>query len=164
MDQNSLKRGFISLPLMAWGAIAVVILTLLSGIAYKIRESGKDVIRLEWSEANAKERERLDRERVERNTITDKREAEHATTQATLDARYRAALVGVRKPAIDGEAKPLSQAASVIACPDRQADAAGRLERLEEGILGLLERGDKAISRAITCKLWLEDQTKVNVK
>ena len=142
----------------------IVVIAMLSGIAYKIRESGKDAIRLEWADANRKEKERLDRERDVRNSITDKREAEHATDAADRDARYRAALLGLRKPAVNGEAKPLSQAATVVACPSRQANVAGGLERLEEGILGLLERGDKAIARSITCRDWLQDQAKVKVQ
>ena len=157
------QRGFITTGwLYLLGAIAII--AMLSGIAYKIRESGKDAIRLEWAGANRKEKARLDRERDVRNSITDKREAESATAYADLDARYRAANVGLRKPAGDGEAKPLSQAAAIVACPGRQADVASGLERLEEGILGLLERGDRAIARSITCRDWLEDQAKVNVK
>ena len=154
------QRGSILLYLV----LGLAILATLSGIAWKIRESGKDAIRLEWAEANRKERDRLDREAVLRNGITEKREAENATAYANLDARYRAALAGLRdKSRGDGKAQPLSQAASVLACPDRQADVAGRLERLEEGVLGLLERGDKAIARTITCRNWLEDQLKVKV-
>ena len=158
-----MSRGFIATGwLYLLGAIAV--LAMLSGIAYKIRESGKDAIRLEWADANRKEKARLDREAALRNSITDKREAENATAYADLDARYRAALLGLRKPPVNGEAKPLSRAATVLACPDRQADVAGRLERLEEGILGLLERGDKAIRRSITCRDWLQDQIAVKVQ
>ena len=151
--------------LIAYLVLVLAILATLSGIAWKIRESGKDAIRLEWAEANRKERDRLDREAVLRNGITEKREAENATAYANLDARYRAALIGLRdKSRSDGKAQPLSQAASILACPDRQADVAGRLERLEVGVLGLLERGDKAIARTITCYNWLNDQAKVNVR
>ena len=128
-------------------------------------KKGEKSKQAEWDKANQKERDRLDREAAVRNGITDKREGEHATAYANLDARYRAALAGLRdKSRGDGKAQPLSQAASVLACPDRQADVAGRLERLEEGVLGLLERGDKAIARTITCKTWLEDQLKVKVQ
>ena len=155
------QRGF---GMIFYLLAGLAILVTLSGIAYKIRESGKDAVRLEWAEANEKERARLAKEAAIRNTITEKREAENATAYANLDARYRAALVGLRdKSRSDGKAQPLSASASVIACPDRQADVAGRLERLEEGILGLLERGDRAITRTVTCKAWLEDQLKVKV-
>ena len=154
------QRGSILLYLV----LGLAILATLSGIAWKIRESGKDAIRVEWAEENRKERDRLDREALVRNGITDKREAENATAYADLDARYRAVLIGLRdKSRSDGKAKPLSQAASVLACAPRQADVAGQLERLEEGVLGLLERGDNAIARTITCRNWLEDQLKVKV-
>ena len=127
-------------------------------------EKGEKSKQAEWDSENRKERERLDREAAVRNGVTDKREAENAKRYANLDARYRAALVGLRdKSRSDGKAQPLSQAATLIACPDRQADVAGRLERLEVGVLGLLERGDKAIERTITCRSWLEDQLKVKV-
>ena len=159
------QRGMIQMNLIAYGLIAIAILALLSGIAYKIRESGKDAIRLEWAEANRAEKERQERERETRNTITEKREAENATAYADLDRRYRAALLGVRvQPGSNPEAPPLSAAAGVIACPDRQADAARRLERLEAGVLGLLERGDRAIVRSETCRAWLGEQMKVEVR
>lgn len=157
------QRGFIA-SILLYGILAVAILAILSGLAYKIRESGKDAIRLEWADANRKEEERKKREADARNELTHQREAQNATAYASLDTRYRAALLRLRKPAGDGEAKPLSSAASVFACPDRQADLTERLGSLEEGILGLLERGDRAIARTITCRDWLEDQAKVSVK
>ena len=154
------ERGSIIL----YGLIALAVLGTLSGISWKIRESGKDAIRVEWAAANEKERARLAREATARDTITAKKEADNAKRYSTLDARYRAAIAGLRKPTGDGQAKPLSAAASVLSCPDRSADVAGRLERLEEGILGLLERGDRAIARTITCRDWLNDQGKVSVR
>ena len=48
------ERGSIIL----YGLIALAVLGTLSGIAYKIRESGKDAIRVEWAEANRAQRER----------------------------------------------------------------------------------------------------------
>ena len=48
------QRGSILLYAVA----AIAILGILSGIAYKIRESGKDAIRLEWAEANRLQREK----------------------------------------------------------------------------------------------------------
>lgn len=156
------QRGF---GLVVYLILGVAILAILSGIAYRIRESGKDAVRLEWADANRKERERLDREAAVRSSITDKREADNATAYANLDARYRAALLGLRQPlAGDGKAKPLSEAARLAHCPDGSARLVEGLARLEAEILGLLERGDRAIQRTITCKTWLEDQAKVNVK
>ena len=157
------QRGFIATGwLYLLGAVAV--LALLSGIAYKIRESGKESVRLEWALANQKEKERQGREAAIRNTVTDKQEAAHATALASLDVRYRAALRGVRVPAVNNQAPPLSQVAASLGCPDRQSDTAERLAVLEEGVLGLLERGDKAIARTIVCKQWIEEQQKVVVE
>lgn len=50
----SRERGSILLYAVA----AIAILGILSGIAYKIRGSGKDAIRLEWAEANRLQREK----------------------------------------------------------------------------------------------------------
>lgn len=40
--------------LLAYGLVALAGLSTLSGIAWKIRESGKDAVRVEWSAANEK--------------------------------------------------------------------------------------------------------------
>ncbi len=37
--------------LLSYGIIALAILGMLGGIGYKVRESGKDAVRLEWKEA-----------------------------------------------------------------------------------------------------------------
>lgn len=147
--------------ILFYAILGLAILMTLSGIAYKIRESGKDAIRVEWAAANAAEEARKAEEKKQRDTLTAKREAENAKAYDKLNARYRAALTGLRQSPGDGQAKPLSAAASELACPDRQADAAGRLERLEIGVLGLLERGDKAIVRSETCRAWLTEQGQV---
>jgi len=47
-----------SLSLLAWGFVVLGILGTLSGIAYQIRESGADSVRLEWAEANRVQREK----------------------------------------------------------------------------------------------------------
>lgn len=47
------QRGF---SLLAYGLVALAVLVTLSGIAWKIRESGKDAVRVEWSAANEKAR------------------------------------------------------------------------------------------------------------
>lgn len=49
-------RGFIT-PIWLYLIAGIAILAILSGIAYRIRESGKDAIRLEWAEANRIQRE-----------------------------------------------------------------------------------------------------------
>ena len=159
------QRGMIPLNLIAYGLIALAIIAAMSGIAWKIRESGKDAIRVEWAKANADERARLERERTTRNTITEKHEATNATAYADLDRRYRAALLGVRiESRGDTQAKSLSAAAGIARCPDGSANLAHGLAALEERILGLLERGDRAIARSETCRAWLTEQLKVEVR
>ena len=53
-------RGFgkqCGFTLIAYALVALAVLGTLSGIAYKIRESGKDSVRAEWNEAIATQRE-----------------------------------------------------------------------------------------------------------
>lgn len=44
--------------LIAYGLIAIAILGALGGIGYKVRESGKESVRLEWAKANEEARKR----------------------------------------------------------------------------------------------------------
>ncbi len=103
---------------------------------------------------------------ADRKAISDKKEAYHAKRYAALDARYRLAVTAARVrpgPADpgSGQVQPLSSAAAILGCPDRSADIASRLADLEVGILGLIERGDKAIERTVTCKGWIDEQINV---
>lgn len=61
-----------SLSLLAWGFVVLGILGTLSGIAYQIRESGADSVRLEWAEANRVQREN---EQAQANKAAEKKEA-----------------------------------------------------------------------------------------
>ncbi len=102
---------------------------------------------------------------LDRKDISTKQEADNAKRYATQDARYRAALAAARVSGSNtsgGEAKPLSSAATVISSPSGQPDLAGRLASLEEGVLVLLQRGDRAIERTITCKAWIDEQLSRN--
>lgn len=101
------------------------------------------------------------KERLDRDAITKKQEAENATKYNDLSAKYAAARRMLNANPGSGQTKSLSDAASIISCPDRQADTAGRLERLEAGILNLIERGDKAIQRTIDCRNWITEQQAV---
>jgi len=97
-----------------------------------------------------------------RTKISDKQEADHATKEAESNAKYLAAVAAAkrlsRNAAESSRVRALSEAAGSLGCPDRQADAARRLERLEVGVLGLLNRGNSAIIRTETCKEWLDEQ------
>ena len=46
------------MSLIAYGLIALALIGALGGAAYKVRESGKDAIRLEWAQANEEARRR----------------------------------------------------------------------------------------------------------
>ena len=97
----------------------------------------------------------------DRKVISIKQEADNAKRYASLDARYRAAVAAARMSGNNSSSsttESLSSAAAVISRTDRPLDLAGRLAGLEEGILGLLQRGDKAIERTITCKAWIDEQ------
>lgn len=95
----------------------------------------------------------------DRAVISTKKETDHGQRIATLDAKYRAALIRLRdKHPGSGEAKPLSSAATELNCANGQSDITGGLDRLEIGILALLERGDRAIERTVTCKSWIDEQ------
>lgn len=72
------------MPLLAYGLVALAVLGMLGGIGYKIRESGKESVRLEWAEANATAREEeiqrsimaagaLSADRAKRRTIIQER-------------------------------------------------------------------------------------------
>lgn len=163
------QRGFVIPPFvlqfLPYILAAIAIAAALAWLHRSVKESGRAEIRAEWAEANRKEKERQERERIVRNDITDKQEAAHATQYADLDRRYRAALIGVREqPGSNREAAPLSSAAGLAQCPDGQANLARGLAALEEGVLGLLERGDRAIVRTETCRAWLAEQMKVDVR
>ena len=84
------ERGF---GLIVYAVLALAILGTLSGIAWKIRESGKDAIRVEWAEANRLAQEAADKERAER--ALEGRKAVIALQQAqgkakTYETRYQA--------------------------------------------------------------------------
>ena len=161
------QRGVIAtIWLVTAGGIALTILGL--GIAVKVQTSRLEAVKAEYSnfkaqtiaEGVAAEKARL-QDIKNRETISNRKEADHVKRFATQDARYRAAVAAARLSSTNsgsGEAKPLSSASTILSCPDRQPDAARGLEQLEIGVLSLLERGDKAIERTITCKAWIDEQ------
>lgn len=58
--------------LLLYGLLTLAILATLSGIAYKIRESGKDAIRAEWAEADRKAQAAADAARLQREAEAQK--------------------------------------------------------------------------------------------
>ena len=116
------------------------------------------------AEGRAAEKARL-QDILDRQTISAGKEADHAKRYASQDARYRAAVAAARLSNANsgsGGSEPLSNAAAGLNCPNGQPDVAGKLAELEVGILALLERGDKAIERTITCKAWIDEQVARN--
>ena len=66
--------------MILYAVLALAILGTLSGIAYKIRESGKDAVRVEWAEAN----------RLARAAEEKKAQAAATKTEAVrVEIRYR---------------------------------------------------------------------------
>jgi hypothetical protein len=153
-------RGFIALGLVGWIAVAGGAALLLSWGAVYVQTQRLDAAEGEIAafRAMSKAQEEFNKQQAElRDRLTQKQEAEYEARIADISARYKR----VREPG--GSQLPrLSDAAAVISCPDRQADVAGGLVRLESGVLALLERGDKAIERTMSCKGWIEGQRLVN--
>ena len=84
------ERGF---GLIVYAVLALAILGTLSGIAWKIRESGKDAVRVEWSEANRQAQEAADKLTAERalearEAVIALQQAERKATDA--DSRWKA--------------------------------------------------------------------------
>lgn len=159
--------GFIPLPLA--GALAAGAIILVMGIGLKIQTSRLHAVQDEFSAFKTKTKAEGDAAKVdakrqmdERTSASKQREQENAKRYADLDARYADARRRLRdRDPGGGEAKPLSAAAGIAHCPGGQADIAGGLDRLEGGILALLERGDRAITRTETCRAWIADQMTV---
>lgn len=166
------QRGFLPLPLIGSFLLSnwkiIVIGLAVAAVAYYIHDCQStkrefatykaDVVAK--GEAFKREQEKLAAYRMQ---LSDRREAEHAIQVATLEDRYSTAVAGAKRlsrdnASLNGRVRALSEAASKFNCGDGQADLAGRLERLEVGVLGLLKRGDQAITRTITCKAWVLDQ------
>jgi hypothetical protein len=152
-------KGFITGPLLyviagmgaalllSWGAVAVQ--------TYRLDAAEGEIAAFR---AMSKAQEEFNKQQAElRDRLTQKQEAEYEARIADITARYKR----VRDPG-SSPVPRLSDAAAVISCPDRQADVAGGLAELESGVLALLERGDKAIERTMSCKGWIEGQRLVN--
>ena len=151
----TLLTSFLASPITRYVALAAALLA--AGYVKGCVDESAKRIRLEQRIKTEQEqnRVRVAAEILQRNASTDRREADHETIIAGL----RADLERVSNPAPGSGVRPLSEAASVLACPDRQADVTARLARLEAGILArLVGRGNEAIVRTITAREWLLDQ------
>lgn len=144
--------SLIANPLVRWLAVVGTALTIgyIKGCA---DESTKRVALEKRIDAEKVLRERqLAMDAVLRNKITDRREAEHENAIADLTGKLRAAIAAAGVPAVP-------QGPALNNCPDAQADVAGRLARLEAGVLArLVGPGNEAIVRTMTCREWVIDQ------
>ena len=88
--------------LIAYGLIALAILGALGGAAWKVRESGKDAVRVEWAEANAAAQQAAEADRQRQDSIRASKDKEATRRLAnarksnqqllsSLDAHIRAA-------------------------------------------------------------------------
>lgn len=86
--------------------------------------------------------------------------------QGDLNAQYIAnaklhadnkRLLNDRASAGASQAGALASSSGRFNCTDRESELAGALERLEIGILPILESRDKAIIRTEACKVYLEE-------
>jgi len=88
--------------LLLYAGAAIVILGMLGALGYKVRESGKDAVRVEWQAANAKaaadaeaDRQRQDALRQAQDKEATRRLADEkkrtATVMASLEAHIRVA-------------------------------------------------------------------------
>ena len=157
------QRGFIQLPLMAWGAIGAGAIILVLGVSLKIQSARLESCKAEYAafvattealgkaaEKAAKDKEAKDKANKEKADAEQKRlTADLATAVKRLrDARSRGG--------------GLSSPAPVAASPDRTcfdpALLSGALRRLDEGLLGILESGSQAVIDLDTAKSWAQQR------
>ena len=123
------QRGSILL----YAVLALAILGVLSGIGYKIRESGKDAVRVEWAEANRQAeaeatRLRLEREAEARKAVAALHNAEMEARNATERWKVARNALGRTPLAVCPTPQPAAPdaATGTVASPDRP-DAGIRL-------------------------------------
>ena len=130
------QRGF---SLLAYGLLALAILGALSGLAWKIRESGKDAVRLEWAEANRKAEEAAEARRAASDLIAKTSAGELAAAQKKgrdYEARWRRDRAKVRDSALAAcEKAPPRDATEVQATP--LPDSGSGPVRFSWGFVGL---------------------------
>ena len=73
------------MSLLLYAGAAIIILGMLGTAGYKIRESGKDAVRLEWSAANDKAKAAAEAERARQDALRQAQDKE--ATRRLADAR-----------------------------------------------------------------------------
>jgi len=165
------QRGFIALPLMAWGAIAAGAVILGLGIAVKVQTSRLTTSKAETvavqskfdafvaqakaigdaQNAKAKAIEVIDKQRKEK---ADYDNAKAQRDLAGVYAAYRSLRdsrtnpgSGILPPAASGSSDPTR------ACFDR-AGLDSAISTLDRGVAGILGKGDSAIVNLNTARQW----------
>lgn len=126
---NSLhhQRGF---GLIVYAVLALAVLGTLAGISYKIRESGKDAVRVEWAEANRQAEAQAAKVRATREAEASKsvialQQAERKA--ADYENRYRQARNASKARLAECSPTPQPATASAAAAPVASPDGGIRL-------------------------------------
>ena len=81
--------------LLLYGFLALAILGTLGGIGYKVRESGKDAIRVEWQQANAAAQQKAETERQRQDALRAAQDREATRRLANEKNRSRSLMVSL---------------------------------------------------------------------
>ena len=158
------QRGFFTLPIMGWAAVAAGVVILALGIAVKVQTARLDAVKAEYATfkaevkvlgdaaiAAAKVREAEDKQRKENA------DAQNAKSRRDLDGLY-AAYRSLRDQRARGSLLP--EAAPDAASPGRITFERGGFDRalsgFDTGVTGLLSEGDAAIADLNTARAWAQ--------
>lgn len=158
------QRGFIALPMMAWGAIAAGVVILGLGVALRVQTARLDGVRAEYAgfvasvDAQGKAAEKVAKAKeLEGKQAKERADRENAKTKRSLADIY-AAYRGLRDSRSGSGIVPA--AAPGAASPDRACfDRAGldsAVSAFDRGVTSLIERGDQAITDLNTAKAWAQ--------
>lgn len=144
------------MSLIAYGLIALAILGAIGTGVYKVRESGKESVRLEWAEANKKAAEAAAAKDEENRKAKEKADVANAKTKRDLAGLYDAyrSLRDQRRGSLLPEAAPGSASPERITFDRKGFDNA--LSGFDSGVTGLLKEGDSAIVDLDTAKRWAQ--------
>ena len=80
------------MTILAYAFAAIALLGMIGGGLYKVRESGKDAVRIEWAEANAAAQKAADADRARQDALRQAQDKE-ATRRLTDARKSNAALL-----------------------------------------------------------------------
>ena len=157
------QRGFIQLPLMAWGAIGAGAIILVLGVSLKIQSARLESCKAEYAafvattEALGKAAEKAAKDKEAKDKLAkETADAENARTTASL----KSAIAKLRNERSRGRFLP--PAATAAASPDRAAFDREELERairtLDSEVQGLVDEGSKAVTDLNSAKTWAQQR------